>query len=93
MPKDSIRSRQRFAWAFVLALCCLAACSTSKERLTGRAMSCATRDVTIVPSGFARRGVETAWCATCGDKLYVCATNHARTRTECHEVSEASQCE
>ena len=78
--------------AILAATCLLAACMTSKERLTAKAVGCSTGDVEIVQSDFSRRGVETAWCATCKDKLYRCATNPDRSRVSCLESREGDGC-
>ena len=69
----------------------LAACA-SQGRLTAKATGCSSRDITIVASDFKRQGVETAWCARCGDKLYQCATNADRTDVQCFEAREGGPC-
>jgi len=69
----------------------LAACA-SQDRLTAEATGCSKRKVTIVPSAFKREGMETAWCARCGTKLYQCATNADRTRAQCIEAKEGGPC-
>jgi hypothetical protein len=67
------------------------ACS-SPERLTSRATPCPTKDVKIVDSEFSRRGVTTAWCAECKDKLYLCATDAERTKVECRLSTPEDAC-
>ena len=81
------------ARTLIVVLGLLAAACASPERLTAKAIGCATRDVDIVPSLFSRKGMETAWCATCKDKLYRCATNIERTRTTCMESREGDGCQ
>lgn len=73
------------------ALLLFAACA-SQGRLTARATGCSSRDITIVGSEFRRQGVETAWCARCGAKLYQCATNADRTDVKCFEPKEGGPC-
>jgi hypothetical protein len=68
-----------------------AACA-SQDRLTAKATGCSSGDVTIVGSEFKRQGVETAWCARCGAKLYQCATNADRTDVKCFEAKEGGPC-
>jgi hypothetical protein len=85
----AVRRGALAAWLFALAELC--GC-TSPDRLTADALHCSTRDVEIVPSGFQRRGMETAWCATCKGKLYVCATNAQRSHTVCREAQEGDGC-
>jgi len=77
--------------SFVL-IALLAGCATP-ERLTAKAIGCATRDVTIAPSAFSRKGMKTAWCATCRDKLYRCATNAERSRITCVASREGDGCQ
>jgi hypothetical protein len=67
------------------------ACS-SPERLTSRATPCATKEVKIVDSEFSRRGVTTAWCAECKDKLYLCATDIERAKVECRLSTPEDAC-
>jgi uncharacterized protein YceK len=69
----------------------LAGCA-SQERLTERATGCSKRNITIVGSDFKRDGVETAWCARCGPKLYQCATNADRSNVNCFEPKEGGPC-
>ena len=77
----------------LLLMTALLACAcTSQERLTSKHTPCGTREVKIVNSEFARRGVTTAWCAECKGKLYVCATNADRTRVECHPSTAEDVC-
>jgi hypothetical protein len=76
----------------IAVTCLLAACMTSKERLTAKAVGCSSREVEVLQSDFSRRGVETAWCATCNDKLYRCATNPERSRVSCLESREGDGC-
>jgi hypothetical protein len=79
--------------AFLLcSLAALASACSSQERLTSEHTPCGTREVKIVNSEFARRGVTTAWCAECKGKLYVCATNADRTRVECHPSTAEDVC-
>ena len=75
----------------VAAAIALAACA-SQARLTADATGCSKRHVTIVASDFKRDGVETAWCARCGAKLYQCATNADRTTAKCFEAKEGGPC-
>jgi hypothetical protein len=80
--------------AIAIALACLlcgAGCAT-KEQLTSRATGCGTRAITILPSDFQRLGVETAWCASCKDKRYLCRTNAERSQVECNESREGDRC-
>src|SRR5262245_54424566 len=77
--------------AVLAAAITLAACA-SQERLTADATGCSKRKVTIVASDFKRDGVETAWCARCGDKLYQCATNADRTTAKCFTPKEGGPC-
>ncbi|HTS54754.1 MAG TPA: hypothetical protein VMH26_15900 [Burkholderiales bacterium] len=67
------------------------ACS-SPERLTSKATPCATGEVKIVNSEFSRRGVTTAWCAECKDKLYLCATDTERSKVECRLSTPEDAC-
>lgn len=76
----------------LLAAAVLLAACTSQSKLTANATGCSTRDVTIVGSDFKREGIETAWCARCGDKLYQCATNADRTNVKCFEPREGGPC-
>lgn len=76
----------------ILLFLLLAACTTP-QRLTAKATDCATRDVSIVPSLYSRKGMETAWCASCKDRLYRCVTNIERTRTTCVESHEGDGCQ
>jgi hypothetical protein len=64
----------------------------SREALTGKAVGCSTRNVTVVPSEYDRKGMETSWCATCKEKRYQCVTNADRTRTVCKESTEGDGC-
>ena len=75
----------------VAAVIALTACA-SQERLTADATGCSKRHVTIVASDFKRDGVETAWCARCGAKLYQCVTNADRTTAKCFEPKEGGPC-
>jgi hypothetical protein len=77
--------------AMLTAAIALAACA-SQERLTASATGCSKRQITIVGSDFKRDGVETAWCARCGTKLYQCATNADRTTAHCFEAKEGGPC-
>lgn len=70
----------------------LSAC-VSQERLTAREIGCGTREITIIPSSFSNKGMKTAWCAVCRDKVYRCATNAQRTRTACMESREGDGCQ
>ncbi len=67
-------------------------CGTSKEALTGKAVGCPTRDVNILPSEYARKGMDTSWCAACKNKRYQCVTNADRTRTSCKETNDGDGC-
>ena len=87
-----IRSRLVRRSAFLLAIVALTAACTSQERLTAKATSCSTKEVTIQQSAFSRNGSTTAWCAECKGKLYQCATNTERTRVECHVARENDIC-
>jgi hypothetical protein len=76
----------------LLAAAALLAACTSQSKLTANATGCSSRDVTIVASDFKREGIETAWCARCGTKLYQCATNADRTNVKCFEPREGGPC-
>jgi hypothetical protein len=76
----------------LLAAAVLLAACTSQTKLTANATGCSSRDVTIVASDFKREGIETAWCARCGTKLYQCATNADRTNVKCFEPREGGPC-
>ena len=69
----------------------LVACKTSTG-LTADAIGCGVTDVDIIDSEFKRRGVTTAWCARCGDKVYQCATTPERDRVECRESAPGGPC-
>lgn len=75
----------------IAGLLCVAGCA-SKERLTSRATGCGTRSIAILPSEFQRQGVETAWCASCNGKRYLCRTNAERSQVECNESREGDRC-
>lgn len=77
------------AIAFLAAA--LAGCA-SQERLTAKAVNCGTREVSVIPSVFSRKGTETAWCATCRGKVYRCATNAQRSRVDCQLSREGDGC-
>ncbi len=77
---------------FLLAAAVLLTACTSQSKLTANATGCSSRDVTIVASDFKREGIETAWCARCGTKLYQCATNADRTNVKCFEPREGGPC-
>jgi hypothetical protein len=68
-----------------------AACST-QDRLTSKATPCTTKEVKILNSDFARRGVTTAWCAECKGKIYQCATNIEHTKVECRPITPDDVC-
>jgi hypothetical protein len=87
-----ISSTRSLVAVFLCALAALASACTSQERLTSKHTPCGTREVKIVNSEFARRGVTTAWCAECKGQLYVCATNADRTRVECHPSTAEDVC-
>lgn len=76
----------------LISILALTGCA-GQERMTGREIGCATRDVTIIPSAFSNKGMKTAWCATCRDKVYRCATNAQRTRTVCTQSKEGDGCQ
>jgi hypothetical protein len=77
---------------FLMAAAITLVACTSQERLTADATGCSKRQVKIVGSDFKRDGVETAWCARCGTKLYQCATNADRTTAHCFEPKEGGPC-
>ncbi len=66
-------------------------CAT-QEKMTAEAVQCGTREVSVIPSRFSRMGSQTAWCASCRGKVYRCATNAQRTRTECALSREGDGC-
>lgn len=70
----------------------MAGCA-SQERMTGKEIGCGTREISIIPSTFSNKGMKTAWCAVCRDKVYRCATNAQRTRTVCQESKEGDGCQ
>jgi hypothetical protein len=88
-PKNAVRLRTR---TLVLTVALLTGACGSQEKLTSEHTPCGTREVKIVNSEFARRGVTTAWCAECKGQLYVCATNADRTRVECHPSTAEDVC-
>ena len=88
-PKNAVRFCVPM---LVLTVALLASACSSQERLTSEHTPCGTREVKIVNSEFARRGVTTAWCAECKGQLYVCATNADRTRAECHPSTAEDVC-
>jgi hypothetical protein len=99
MPKSKPASLQAAASKrpdlprlLLLAAAVLLAACTSQTKLTANATGCSSRDVTIVASDFKREGIETAWCARCGTKLYQCATNADRTNVKCFEPREGGPC-
>jgi hypothetical protein len=73
------------------ALVVLAGCA-SQDRLTSKATPCSTKEVEILNSEFSRRGSTTAWCAECKGKVYQCATNAERTKTECRLSTPSDIC-
>ncbi|MCW5620940.1 MAG: hypothetical protein KIS79_07545 [Burkholderiales bacterium] len=80
-----------------LAIACLAVAAAlagcaSQERLTAKAVGCGTREVSVIPSAFSHKGMETAWCATCRGKVYRCATNAQRSRVDCQPSREGDGC-
>ena len=77
---------------FLVAAATLAAACSSPERLTSKATPCSTGQVKIVSSEFSRKGVTTAWCAECKDKLYLCATDTERTKVECRLSTADDAC-
>ena len=79
--------------AFLLVCASLlpVACS-SQDRLTSKATPCSTKDVKIVNSEFSRRGVTTAWCAECNNKLYLCATDTEHSKVECRLSTPEDAC-
>ena len=77
---------------FMLVCACLLASCATQARMTAKATNCGTRQVDIVKSQFQRQGTQTAWCATCKGKLYVCATNAERSRVVCTESKEGDGC-
>jgi hypothetical protein len=85
-------------WMRLFVVSCLLSASAlstacgSQERLTSKATPCATKEVKIVGSEFARQGVTTAWCAECKGKLYQCATNVDRTKVECRPSPAEAVC-
>ena len=76
----------------VLAAALLSGGCATQEKMTAEAVQCGTRDLKIIPSRFSRMGSQTAWCASCGGKVYRCATNAQRTRTECAPSREGDGC-
>jgi len=36
--------------------------------------------------------VTTAWCASCGGKMYQCASNADRTKVQCREIKADEMC-
>ncbi len=76
----------------LLFACALNTACSSQERLTSKATPCATKEVKIVGSEFARQGVTTAWCAECKGKLYQCATNVDHTHVECRPSPAEDVC-
>lgn len=89
-PK-AISTRLLIASHLVCASLLGVACS-SPERLTSKVTPCSTGDVKIVNSDFSRRGVTTAWCAECKDKLYLCATGADRSKAECRLSTPEDAC-
>lgn len=90
--RGAAKRPRTLSWLLLLvSVVTLAAC-VSQSKLTARATGCSTRDVTIVGSDFKRQGVETAWCARCGGKLYQCATNADRTDVKCFQPREGGPC-
>jgi len=81
----------RFALCLLIAAATVTACS-SQERLTAQATGCSTRDVKILNSEFARRGVSTAWCAECNGKTYQCASNADHTKVQCRALATDEIC-
>lgn len=78
--------------ALITAFLALAGCA-SQERMTAKEVGCGTREISIIPSSFSNKGMKTAWCAVCRDKVYRCATNAQRTRTVCTESKEGDGCQ
>ena len=64
----------------------------SQDRLTSKATPCSTKEVKVLNSEFSRRGSTTAWCAECKGKVYQCATNAERTKTQCRLSTAADVC-
>jgi hypothetical protein len=87
----AIRIRLAAASVLVCAGLLTGACS-SQDRLTSKATRCPTKDVKIVDSEFSRRGVTTAWCAECKDKLYLCATDTEHSKVECRLSTPEDAC-
>jgi len=79
------------ALVLLVTALCAPGCA-SQARLTADAIDCRVGKVKIVPSIYQRQGMETAWCAMCGEKVYQCATNADRTKTECRESREGDGC-
>ncbi|HUF19237.1 MAG TPA: hypothetical protein VMP00_00635 [Burkholderiales bacterium] len=69
-----------------VAVLVLSGCK-SPSALTAEATACRVTEIEIVDSDYKRDGSTTAWCARCRDVTYQCATNPARNRVECREVT------